>query len=111
MASRDAAKRKLRPFEQAAVQLRRHYLLGPVAAHLAIRARYRSETEWPATRVCPRAAAQRPLPSIVMAMWRGRVLAAAPAIKQPVKNMLLNLSWSFRKDSTSRIAATDLLLR
>ena len=52
MAKRDAAKRKLRPFEQAVVPLRRHYLLGPVAAHLTIRARYKGEAGWPAARVC-----------------------------------------------------------
>ena len=47
-----AALRKPRPFEEAAAQLRRHYLLGPVAREVTVRARRPLEGERGAAWLC-----------------------------------------------------------
>ena len=50
-ASRAALRRK-RPFEEALVQLRQHWLLGGVARELRVRARRRIEADWHAGALC-----------------------------------------------------------
>ena len=52
MAKSRAIQRKVRPFEEAAAQLRQHYLLGAVAREVTVRARRRTEAEWRPGSVC-----------------------------------------------------------
>ena len=44
--------RKPRPFEEAAAQLRQHYLLGSVAREVSVRARSKAEVAWRAGKLC-----------------------------------------------------------
>ena len=54
----------------------------PRRAHSSIHMRTGvSPARWPAERVSPRAAAQRPLPSMVIAMCRGSSLKVAATIR------------------------------
>ena len=52
MGRSSAIRKRLRPFEEALVPLRQHYLLGAVAKHVTVRARWHAEPEWRAGALC-----------------------------------------------------------